>query len=212
MATGGPRARRSSASTVRAPAGPVAPHAPRRGATFCAWEPQTRAEAGHGGHPHPEALPLEQPRTAFCQRRLGLRTQHLAHRLLSRRIAAGLAASCVGPRSHRASAAAALPHWLDNRAADATQGCPRTWGAESGLIGTKDVLTEIERRGLHAHHAKARLPFILLQTALGEARDYLRDAPWTMLFPWLSITLTVLALNLLGDGTRDVLDPRLRKV
>jgi hypothetical protein len=47
---------------------------------------------------------------------------------------------------------------------------------------------------------------------LGEARDYLRDAPWTMLFPWLSITLTVLALNLLGDGTRDVLDPRLRKV
>jgi peptide/nickel transport system permease protein len=47
---------------------------------------------------------------------------------------------------------------------------------------------------------------------LGEARAYLRDAPWTMLFPWLSITLTVLALNLLGDGTRDVLDPRLRKV
>lgn len=47
---------------------------------------------------------------------------------------------------------------------------------------------------------------------LGEARAYLRDAPWTMLFPGLSLTLTVLALNLLGDGIRDVLDPRLRKV
>jgi len=46
---------------------------------------------------------------------------------------------------------------------------------------------------------------------LGEARAYLRDAPWTMLFPGLSLTVTVLALNLLGDGIRDVLDPRLRK-
>jgi peptide/nickel transport system permease protein len=46
---------------------------------------------------------------------------------------------------------------------------------------------------------------------LGEARAFLRDAPWTMLFPGLSLTLTVLALNLLGDGVRDVLDPRLRK-
>ena len=47
---------------------------------------------------------------------------------------------------------------------------------------------------------------------LGEARAYLRDAPWTMLFPGLSLTLTVLALNLLGDGIRDRLDPRLRNV
>ncbi len=46
---------------------------------------------------------------------------------------------------------------------------------------------------------------------LGEARAYLRDAPWTMVFPGLSLTVTVLALNVLGDGLRDVLDPRLRK-
>jgi ABC-type dipeptide/oligopeptide/nickel transport system permease subunit len=46
---------------------------------------------------------------------------------------------------------------------------------------------------------------------LGEARAYLRDAPWTMLFPGLSLTVTVLALNVLGDGIRDVLDPRLCK-
>jgi peptide/nickel transport system permease protein len=45
---------------------------------------------------------------------------------------------------------------------------------------------------------------------LGEARSYLRDAPWTMLFPGLTLSLTVLSLNLLGDGIRDFLDPRLR--
>jgi peptide/nickel transport system permease protein len=48
-------------------------------------------------------------------------------------------------------------------------------------------------------------------TMLGEARAYLRDAPWTMVFPGLSLTVTVLALNFLGDGMRDILDPRLRK-
>jgi peptide/nickel transport system permease protein len=32
-----------------------------------------------------------------------------------------------------------------------------------------------------------------------------------MLFPGLSLTVTVLALNLFGDGIRDVLDPRLRQ-
>ena len=34
---------------------------------------------------------------------------------------------------------------------------------------------------------------------------------WLVLFPGLAITLTVLAFNLLGDGIRDVLDPRLRR-
>ena len=47
---------------------------------------------------------------------------------------------------------------------------------------------------------------------LGEARVYLRGAPWTMLFPGLALTLTGLALNLLGDGVRDVLDLHLRTV
>jgi peptide/nickel transport system permease protein len=46
---------------------------------------------------------------------------------------------------------------------------------------------------------------------LGEARAYLRDASWTMVFPGLSLTVTVLALNLLGDGMRDLLNPRRRK-
>jgi peptide/nickel transport system permease protein len=36
------------------------------------------------------------------------------------------------------------------------------------------------------------------------------DAPWITLFPGLAIVVSVLGLNLLGDGLRDVLDPRLR--
>ena len=34
--------------------------------------------------------------------------------------------------------------------------------------------------------------------------------PWAPLFPGLAITLAVLGFNLLGDGLRDLLDPRLR--
>jgi peptide/nickel transport system permease protein len=38
----------------------------------------------------------------------------------------------------------------------------------------------------------------------------LQIAPWAALFPGLAIGLTVLGFNLLGDGLRDALDPRLR--
>ena len=44
---------------------------------------------------------------------------------------------------------------------------------------------------------------------LSEGRDYLREAWWISTFPGLGIMLTVLGMNLLGDGLRDVLDPRL---
>jgi peptide/nickel transport system permease protein len=45
---------------------------------------------------------------------------------------------------------------------------------------------------------------------IAEGRDYATEAWWVMLFPGLSITLAALGLNLLGDGLRDVLDPRLK--
>jgi peptide/nickel transport system permease protein len=47
---------------------------------------------------------------------------------------------------------------------------------------------------------------------LGEARQYLARAPWTMLAPGAALMLAVLGLNLVGDGVRDLLDPRLRKL
>jgi peptide/nickel transport system permease protein len=47
-------------------------------------------------------------------------------------------------------------------------------------------------------------------TMLYEGRDYLRQAPYLVLFPGTAITLAVISLNLLGDGLRDALDPRLK--
>lgn len=46
---------------------------------------------------------------------------------------------------------------------------------------------------------------------LSSGRDYLRHEWWVATFPGLAILVTVLGLNLLGDGVRDALDPRTRK-
>jgi peptide/nickel transport system permease protein len=43
---------------------------------------------------------------------------------------------------------------------------------------------------------------------LNSARPYIRDAHWAVTFPGLAIMITVLALNFVGDGLRDALDPR----
>jgi peptide/nickel transport system permease protein len=45
---------------------------------------------------------------------------------------------------------------------------------------------------------------------LAEARNYVFTSPHMVFFPGIAITITVLGFNLLGDGLRDVLDPRLR--
>jgi peptide/nickel transport system permease protein len=46
---------------------------------------------------------------------------------------------------------------------------------------------------------------------LAEGRSYLRLAPWVTFFPGLAIFLIVVSFNLVGDGLRDALDPRLRR-
>jgi peptide/nickel transport system permease protein len=46
---------------------------------------------------------------------------------------------------------------------------------------------------------------------LSEARSYISTSWWLPLFPGLCIFITVLGINLLGDGLRDVLDPRLKR-
>jgi len=44
---------------------------------------------------------------------------------------------------------------------------------------------------------------------LSTGRDYLRQAPWLSVYPGIAIFLTVMGFNLLGDGIRDLLDPRM---
>jgi peptide/nickel transport system permease protein/oligopeptide transport system permease protein len=48
-------------------------------------------------------------------------------------------------------------------------------------------------------------------TMMSRGQLYIWHAPWLMLFPGLAIFLTVVGLNLLGDGLRDFLDPKLRR-
>lgn len=43
---------------------------------------------------------------------------------------------------------------------------------------------------------------------LSEGRNYMQSAPWLMIFPGLAIFVTVVIFNMMGDGLRDILDPR----
>ncbi len=67
--------------------------------------------------------------------------------------------------------------------------------------------------------AEAALSFLGLGTQppnpswgrdLSEARRYLSDSPWLILFPTLALMTSVLSVNFIGDGLRDALDPRTR--
>jgi peptide/nickel transport system permease protein len=48
-------------------------------------------------------------------------------------------------------------------------------------------------------------------TMIATGRQYMDQAPWVMMFPGGAIVITVLSLQLVGDGLRDLLDPRLAK-
>ena len=49
-------------------------------------------------------------------------------------------------------------------------------------------------------------------TMLSAARDYMERAGWVITLPGLTLLISVLAVNLMGDGLRDALDPKLKKV
>ncbi|NEQ42601.1 MAG: ABC transporter permease [Leptolyngbya sp. SIOISBB] len=68
----------------------------------------------------------------------------------------------------------------------------------------------LEAAGLGFLGLGAQPPTPELGTMLSDAfkGGYSLSAPWTIIFPGLFITLTVLAFNLLGDGLRDALDPK----
>ncbi len=82
------------------------------------------------------------------------------------------------------------------------------------------LLVELTLRLAYAILAEASLSFLGLGTQppapswgqmIAEGRRFLALSPWATVAPGLAIMLTVLGFNLLGDGLRDVLDPRLRR-
>ncbi len=103
----------------------------------------------------------------------------------------------------------------------------RALGAGDGRIIRKHILPNILSPVLvqaslstaAAITAEAALSFLGLGTQpptaswgsmLNFAQAYLSTAPWMAIYPGLAIFMTVLAMNLLGDGLREALDPRLR--
>ena len=73
------------------------------------------------------------------------------------------------------------------------------------LIIATNILTEA---GLSFLGAGVRLPDPSWGNMIASGQDQIQTAPWLALIPGIAIVLTVLSLNLFGDGLRDALDPR----
>ncbi|WP_312110491.1 ABC transporter permease [Brevibacillus reuszeri] len=81
------------------------------------------------------------------------------------------------------------------------------------------LLIQVTTYFAYAILAEAALSFIGLGVpqpepswgnVLYDGRQFMREAPWISIFPGVAIAVTVLGLNLLGDGLRDYLDPRMK--
>lgn len=69
----------------------------------------------------------------------------------------------------------------------------------------------LETAGLSFLGLGAQPPTPEWGTMLSNAKDFIRTAPWTLTFPGLAIMGVVVAFNLMGDGLRDLFDPRTAK-
>jgi peptide/nickel transport system permease protein len=78
----------------------------------------------------------------------------------------------------------------------------------SGTLAVATAIIEAAALGFLGLGAQAPTPE--WGKMLADSRNYIIDAPWTVLFPGLAIMLTVLGFNLMGDGLRDALDPRMK--
>jgi len=79
------------------------------------------------------------------------------------------------------------------------------------VLGTLAVgIAILATAGLSFLGLGAQPPTAEWGTMLADARSYLRESPHLVIFPGVTIMIVVLALNLLGDGLRELLDPRLR--
>ena len=79
------------------------------------------------------------------------------------------------------------------------------------VMGTLRVgFAIVETAGLSVLGLGAQPPAPEWGSMLAAGRTYMLTAPWVATFPGLAILVTVVGSNLLGDGLRDLLDPRLR--
>ncbi len=76
-------------------------------------------------------------------------------------------------------------------------------------LGLSDAI--LEAAGLGFLGLGAQPPTPEWGAMLADTRDLMSSHPWVMAFPGIAILITVLAINLMGDGLRDALDPRLKR-
>jgi dipeptide transport system permease protein len=76
-------------------------------------------------------------------------------------------------------------------------------------LGVSDAI--LEAAGLGFLGLGAQPPTPEWGAMLADTRDLMQSHPWVMALPGLAILVTVMAINLMGDGLRDALDPRLRR-
>jgi dipeptide transport system permease protein len=76
-------------------------------------------------------------------------------------------------------------------------------------LGVSDAI--LEAAGLGFLGLGAQPPTPEWGAMLADSREFIQAAPWIMAFPGLAILITVLAINVMGDGLRDALDPKLKR-
>lgn len=76
-------------------------------------------------------------------------------------------------------------------------------------LGVSDAI--LEAAGLGFLGLGAQPPTPEWGTMLADSREFIRSDPWIVALPGLAILVTVVAINLTGDGLRDALDPKMRR-
>ncbi|MER9139024.1 ABC transporter permease [Mesorhizobium sp. M0830] len=104
----------------------------------------------------------------------------------------------------------------------------RTFGSSSGYIVTRHLLLNLvapltvqvtlalawsllTEAGLSFLGLGTQPPAASLGLMLSDSRNLMETAPWLMIFPGLTIMISILGFNLLGDALRDILDPKMRR-
>jgi dipeptide transport system permease protein len=76
-------------------------------------------------------------------------------------------------------------------------------------LGVSDAILEAAALGFLGLGAQP--PISEWGTMLADAREFIRSNPWLVTLPGLAILVTVVSINLFGDGLRDALDPKMRR-
>ena len=76
-------------------------------------------------------------------------------------------------------------------------------------LGASDAILEAAALGFLGLGAQPPTPE--WGSMLADSREFIRSNPWIVTLPGLAILVTVVSINLTGDGLRDALDPKMRR-